>query len=224
MTWFTIASRLRLGTWRHGSGRSIPIRERQPYASLVHRDMFNGDFYLVAGTVIPVLFLALTLQGQTFDRLTESLRESSRKAIRKDLQEQSGFGAGFRMFVIATVIFIIVVAGLAGEFMAMIALYTRSLDKSLEVTVLVCLLVLVLAVVSVLFVKYEIAVIGPFIEILKPLFAAAFDTAATMARPAVEYASKVVTDDARKATEGKDRAPESADADQIDKKSLQEGS
>jgi hypothetical protein len=148
--------------------------------------------------------------------------ESLRKAILKRLK--AGSGPGLRVYVILTVALIIMSAGLTGELLAIFALYFRSPDRAIEVIVLVCLCVLVLAVLSVLYVKYFIAFVGPVIQALKPLFEEAFNTAATMARPAVEYALKAVTDDASKAAEGKDRAPESSDADQTDKKSPQEDS
>jgi len=56
-------------------------------------------------------------------------------AIRKNLK--AGPGPGFRFYVILTVIVIIMAAGLAGEFLTLFALYFRSPDRSLEVTILV---------------------------------------------------------------------------------------
>lgn len=35
----------------------------------MYHDTFNADFYITAATVIPLLYLALTLQGQTYERI-----------------------------------------------------------------------------------------------------------------------------------------------------------
>jgi hypothetical protein len=35
----------------------------------MHHETFNADFYVVAATIIPILYLALTLQGQTYERI-----------------------------------------------------------------------------------------------------------------------------------------------------------
>jgi hypothetical protein len=48
------------------AGADSPSRQRweRVYSLAMHKDTFNADFYLAAATVIPILYLALTLQGQ----------------------------------------------------------------------------------------------------------------------------------------------------------------
>jgi hypothetical protein len=38
----------------------------------MHHDTFNANFYVVAATIIPVFYLALTIQGRTFELLLQS--------------------------------------------------------------------------------------------------------------------------------------------------------
>jgi hypothetical protein len=74
----------------------------------MHHDTFNADFYVVVATVIPLLYLALTLQDQTYERVMNwsvkqlmklsdyhtarqvfSLQAAIRKAFLED-QDQAG--------------------------------------------------------------------------------------------------------------------------------------
>jgi hypothetical protein len=44
------------------------------------RDSFNADFYVVAATILPVLYLALVLQGGTYEKLLSRSEEAWRNA------------------------------------------------------------------------------------------------------------------------------------------------
>jgi hypothetical protein len=41
----------------------------------MQHDTFNADFYITAATVIPLLYLALTLQGNSYDSMMRRARE-----------------------------------------------------------------------------------------------------------------------------------------------------
>src|SRR5262249_41589058 len=110
------------------------------------KDSFNSDFYITAATVIPVLYLALTLQGSTLEELFRNWRRNLRPA-----DEQRNPKSEFRMEVISgAAIFgaIFMLNGIVGEFIAVLALYHRNSGPESELYVLssmVFLLVLIAA-------------------------------------------------------------------------------
>jgi hypothetical protein len=55
-------------------------------------DAFHSDFYVTGATVIPVLFLALTLQGSTFDAVIQQCNN-----IYARYHRSTGMGAIFRI-------------------------------------------------------------------------------------------------------------------------------
>jgi hypothetical protein len=111
----------------------------------MHHDTFNADFYVTAATVIPVLYLALTLQGSTFEKVMSKWRDS--------VQDESKDVRPIQVFLPAYVLFcilasVIILGGLLGEFYAIMALYSRSAADHSTVVVAVSLLALLAAVVA----------------------------------------------------------------------------
>ena len=110
------------------------------------RDVFNANFYIVSATVIPLFYITLTLQGPMFEDLQHVARRagtSMDKAIKRfdtDIEYPSKwrrFAYGLHTWImivswatIATVTFIfaglIILAGIAGEIISLLALYHES--------------------------------------------------------------------------------------------------
>lgn len=91
---------------------------------------FNVNFYVIAATVIPVLYLALTLQGTMFERLMTHWLST------KDSPER--FWPQIQVIVIAFIsIFVgaVTLYGVYAEFLAIRALYQESGNAQNEHTV-----------------------------------------------------------------------------------------
>jgi hypothetical protein len=89
-----------------------------PYAWHMHKDAFNADFFVAAATVIPVLFLALTLQGNTYE---EILTYWQKKV--KETAENNRKLANIINWLIYTTAGFVLACGFIGEVYAMISLY-----------------------------------------------------------------------------------------------------
>lgn len=126
-------------------------------------DKFPSDFYVTCATVIPVLFLALAVQGQAYGlvlRTSERAEGYSNTTWRRGLglqpparQERPLQGAREMLAEIASlalwvIALLIVFAGGFGEGLALYALYRGSEPADARRWVLVATLVLVAAVVA----------------------------------------------------------------------------
>jgi len=100
-------------------------------------EKFNADFYVTCATVIPVLFLAAAVQGQAFVFLLQRAERATAQ------QRQWITRRFFRLRVTA-----IVIAGIAGEPIALWALYRESERPWQRPTVLAATLILLLAVAA----------------------------------------------------------------------------
>lgn len=74
----------------------------------------------MAATVIPILYLALTLQGSTFEGLVKQWEKSS---------DKKGVGADI-LFFIALFVSIVILCGAIGEFISVNALYTQHASQN----------------------------------------------------------------------------------------------
>jgi hypothetical protein len=144
------------------------------YAFSMHHNTFNADFFFVAATIIPVLFLAITLQGKTFEGLLERWKNTflshatvvAEKWKDLDLSEKTddeisdeverdfnsifpSRAASLTIVALSIGILIMLMAGLAGEIVAILALYTKDTRTGTEVFVLVAQLMLVTIVAAV---------------------------------------------------------------------------
>jgi hypothetical protein len=104
---------------------------------------FNRDFYATIATVIPVLYLALTVQGQLYGDMLG-------RAWRGLLRKERDWGVSLRPLRLAIPVGLIVAAvailaaGLGGEILAIFALYNASGARA-GPWVLLSVLVLVVA-------------------------------------------------------------------------------
>lgn len=106
----------------------MPVRYR-PKRAMGHdsavKTTFNKEFYTTVATVIPVLYLALTVQGQLYGSM---LRQGWRRLLRKERD----WGLSLRLLRLAVAVWLIVAAvvilaaGLGGEILAIFALYNAS--------------------------------------------------------------------------------------------------
>jgi hypothetical protein len=97
---------------------------------------FNANFYVAAATVIPVLYLALTLQGPTVRRLMERGIDQSYKVLMLELKKESNkswrqrqaeiWGRSILTVAFIYTNFIIFSSGIIGESIAIVALYHES--------------------------------------------------------------------------------------------------
>jgi hypothetical protein len=112
----------------------------------MHKDTFNADFYITAATVIPILYLALTLQGQTFEQMI--------KRMVKGLPRRKGLTLWqfvlSRLFrsAFVTASSAIIFFAILGEWDAILALYNRSASPTTGSIVLGSLLILMIAVIA----------------------------------------------------------------------------
>jgi len=108
--------------------------------------VFNATFYATGATVIPVLFLALAVQGRGFGELLRAAtigREEAAAHRRRDPVLL------FPPRVLLAAAWVIMAAGFVGEGVAMYDLYSGSASSGLDgITVLAATLVLLLAVVT----------------------------------------------------------------------------
>ena len=112
-------------------------------------DNFNADFYVTCATVIPVLFLAVAVQGQAYEAVLRSARRAARTA-RNDPHtlKLSSYTLlvllGSTAYLIAGVIWS---AGGAGEILALLTLYGGREDGS-KLFVHVATLILVISAIA----------------------------------------------------------------------------
>jgi len=131
--------------------------------------MSNSDFYIVSATVIPVFFLALTLQGKQFDdaeQLMRKLNHSVKKhldQIEQDIAEGSGSLASLKALLPAlasTAIWIVatglLVFSILGEVFAILPLYQGKADPGTRPLVLIAVLGLTIGVGLLLYIRLRI--------------------------------------------------------------------
>jgi GNAT superfamily N-acetyltransferase len=91
------------------------------------RSVFNSDFYVAAATVIPVLYLALGVQGSLLTgviaRLNKSLRMMSRQRPDTPLRQLGLVCRVAVSYALMAVAILVVAAGVVGEGAALLALY-----------------------------------------------------------------------------------------------------
>ena len=91
---------------------------------------FNADFYVTCATVIPVLFLALVVQGSTYESM---LRSAVEAANREPVRGRDGAVSQ----LLPVVAYLTLMAGVLGEAGALWALFNGRDTKTDRVVVLV---------------------------------------------------------------------------------------
>jgi hypothetical protein len=109
----------------------------------MHHDTFNADFYITAATIIPILYLALTLQGQSFERLAEAHKRNH--DVPRD--KRKGRWTLLEALFLSAPYFILI-SGIVGELLAIFALYNRMAPAGAGPYVLMFTLFLLAAVAA----------------------------------------------------------------------------
>jgi formate hydrogenlyase subunit 3/multisubunit Na+/H+ antiporter MnhD subunit len=109
------------------------------------KDTFNSDFYVTAATIIPVLYLALTLQSPAFDMILTWWKKFL-------VQESGTFRRANKRFWVACFIVVagvsVLINSLFGEIYTIQALYNRS-NTGKASFILVSVIILTIAVIGV---------------------------------------------------------------------------
>jgi hypothetical protein len=110
-------------------------------ASLAHEatkaaPAFNGLFYATAATIIPVLFLAVAVQGRTYESLLTTLSKLQKRLERPGDPDNSGL----YWQVINGLAFFIILFGTLGEIYAVLSLYWQRPEGPQVIAVSVVLL------------------------------------------------------------------------------------
>ena len=119
-----------------------------------------SDFYVTCASVIPVLFLAVAVQGRTYESVVQALVKVQAEIKKKAKASGGSIWAltvpSYKANAVLVTALAILVAGGVGEFLALEVLYTGSERPGQRVWVLV-LTLLLLAVV----------VVGPAVSLLR---------------------------------------------------------
>lgn len=110
------------------------------------KDTFNSDFYITAATIIPVLYLALTLQSSTFDMVLEWWGKLLTRRSGRSRKVERRFWIAL---LVAIVGLSLLIEGLFGEIYAVQALYSRQSNIGTTQFILVSVIILTLAVIVV---------------------------------------------------------------------------
>ena len=101
-------------------------------------DPFDENFYIVTATIIPIFFLALTLQGSFYGRLMDKINEGINalaESVGTELSTKSQL-KGLLAILISGLAMLIVFGGFAGEIFSLLALYRQSDNIHIKLTVL----------------------------------------------------------------------------------------
>jgi hypothetical protein len=103
---------------------------------------FPSDFYVACATVIPVLFLALIVQGGTYESLLQAARRAAQQLPRRN-----------REFAITMILPLVaqltILCTLTGEVFALLALYLQQDSRTINAVVMLTTLELLFAVTAV---------------------------------------------------------------------------
>jgi hypothetical protein len=101
-------------------------------------------FYATAATVIPVLFLALAVQGRGYENLMKTFNAMDQRSNRDIPRGQTAAAAAVAVALVAIAPVILVLAVLS-EILAVYALYQQQAVSTTSQTVLIGVIVLVIA-------------------------------------------------------------------------------
>jgi hypothetical protein len=117
---------------------------------------FDADFYTVAATVIPVLFLAIAIQGRIFENLltgsNDVVKATDSTIVRADVSGTQKFIIGAGGMITALVMYFLAVAvvflGWLGELISVQALYDQGPAAKPNSIVFCAIIVLTIVVVG----------------------------------------------------------------------------
>jgi hypothetical protein len=107
---------------------------------------FNSDFYVVCATIIPVLFLAVAVQGNAYKSVLDTAMKAAQTKADDGWKRQLWALALSR--TLQLIGYYIWCAGALGELLALMALYQGHEEPGMRITVLLLTLLLVFAVAA----------------------------------------------------------------------------
>jgi hypothetical protein len=109
---------------------------------------FPSDFYVTCAAVIPVLFLAVAVQGPTYESVFKAALQADALAGQRYAQRRQAGLAGVMSLLLLGIALVILIAGSVGEGLALWILYQGSEAPGVRGWLLVLTLILVGAVVA----------------------------------------------------------------------------
>ena len=117
------------------------------------KSTFNSDFYVVVATIIPVLYLALTLQGSSLDVMSGWLGKFSLENFDKSRRAEGRYWAAF---LVITAAVIMIIDSLLAEISAIDALYNQQSSPSNADFILESVTILIVVVIVVTVTRFLI--------------------------------------------------------------------
>jgi hypothetical protein len=125
------------------------------------KDTFNANYFITTATIIPVLYLALTLQGSTFDSTIAYWVQHVSKEDVLNISKRTLLFVGSTLLVTAGLSLLI--TSFVGEFLAIRALYLQQSSPEVAQYVLASTAVLLAVVIVSTYLRFFVA----YIRILK---------------------------------------------------------
>ena len=145
-----------MGPANVSAGVDSPSRQRweRVYSPTMHKDTFNADFFTAAATLIPLFYLALTLQGSLYERMISNLQKvfdelaNPRMDGSRKLRNWRALQVGIISAALICAVVTVVLFGALGEWRSILALYYRSASPDTAGGVLHSLLGLLIVVIA----------------------------------------------------------------------------
>jgi hypothetical protein len=132
------------------------------------KDTFNSNFYITAAAILPVLYLALTLQGSTFEGLMKQWINVSKNLPLPFEGIPRARVVKFSAFVVmVTFATVIIIFGMAAEFLALLALYQQKVSAGVGQFILISMTGLLVVVIAVPFYRFVVTAYGALADRLK---------------------------------------------------------
>ena len=121
---------------------------------------FNSGFYETEAAVIPVFFLALTVQGRTYEDFMGRWTSSAKQTPAKFWPQVRFIGSAFAATALAFTIFF----GAYGEFLALSAIYNQHATATIQQSVLISSIALLIVIAAIPAYVFMAAYIGTLAE------------------------------------------------------------
>ena len=124
------------------------------------RHAFDSAYYATAATIIPVLYVALTLQGSTFEESLRRYRESVNsgvQSVRSDIRSRARV---IGSLLITLLIGLILTFGIYAEFVTLLVLYRQAAGQASALLVMIAISLLLVLVAAVPIARFCVTFFG----------------------------------------------------------------
>ena len=123
---------------------------------------FNVNFFIVVATVIPVLYLALTLQGPTYERMMARWRSAVREGHRdRSFRSEARTVTAAFLAIVGTAI---ILYSVLAEYLSLRALYSQTASVATQGTVLQAAVALLVMTVAGPVYAFVVAYVGTLVD------------------------------------------------------------